>query len=278
MKDREIETLIVLAYYSYKAGKDSRKYNDPNDIIPQSIIKLYYSKESIASFSNIIENFKERYIYNENELERVKDPLERDGLECLYDYIQSGAWKEIDNIFLITRLHKILYSKVTYPEFGGVTRKVNTLVTDGGDNIAIDWSLITKEILKLNPIYDSLSKMAKEINETKDKTKLIPYIDKCLDLKCDFIRIHPFPDGNGRTSRALFNIFLKKVNLPPTYVEVTERDDYIHAMDQAVRCNNPTEIRNFYYYKICDSIYELDITMRPNSENIYVETKSKGGK
>ena len=145
MGDKEKEASIVLAYYSYKAEKDNKKYANRDVIIPQSIIKLYYSRDSITPFSNIIKKFKDRYIYNENELERVKEPSEREGLECLYDYIQNEEWKKTDNIFLVNRLHQILYSRVPYPEFGGVFRKQNTFVVFGGDNIAIDWTLVAKK-------------------------------------------------------------------------------------------------------------------------------------
>lgn len=271
MKDKEIESLMILAYHTYRAGKENRKYDNPEDLVPQSIIKLYYTRKTQAPFSNIITKFKDRYIFNENELERVKEPTERDGLESIYDYIQGEEWKNVDNIFILPRLHQLLYSKVPYPEFGGSFRKMNSFLVNGGDNIAVDWTNVTKEMMNLFPIYNEISKMSEEINENNSSTQLIPYIDKCIELKCNIIRIHPFADGNGRTSRALLNIFLKKVNLPPTYVEVCERDDYIDAMDQAIRCNNSTPIKNFYYYKICDSIYDLDIIMRPDDAKSYEE-------
>ena len=41
------------------------------------------------------------------------------------------------------------------------------------------------------PVYSELVDMAK-VNETNDENKLIQYIDKCLEFKCNLIRIHPF--------------------------------------------------------------------------------------
>jgi fido (protein-threonine AMPylation protein) len=104
--------------------------------------------------------------------------------------------------------------------------------------------------------------MAEVVEKTRDVNRLIEYIEKCIDLKCKIIKIHPFADGNGRSSRALLNICFRRVNLPPTYVTVEEKPLYIDAMDKAIRCDDQSAIRKFYYYKICDSIFELDIKPR----------------
>ena len=50
----------------------------------------------------------------------------------------------------------------------------------------------------------------------------------------------------------------KQVNLPPVYVQHKEKEEYIKAMDSAVRLGDYSSIQGFYYYKICDSIVELD--------------------
>lgn len=54
----------------------------------------------------------------------------------------------------------------------------------------------------------------------------------------------------------------KSVSLPPVYVASSERNEYIEAMDLAVTKGDYSLINKFYYYKICDSIYELDIINR----------------
>ena len=95
---------------------------------------------------------------------------------------------------------------------------------------------------------------------------MMDYIDKSIELKCRLIEMHPFQDGNGRTFRALVNLLFRKVNLPPIYVKRTEKGDYIEAMDRAVRLKDTSSIKKFYYYKICDSIVELDINERIKKE------------
>lgn len=99
--------------------------------------------------------------------------------------------------------------------------------------------------------------------------ELLKYVDDCIKLKCQLVKIHPFADGNGRSARALLNLYFKIVGLPPVYVTKKEKKEYQAAMAKAI-CDaeyNPdfTSINRFYYYKICDSIVGLDISKQIQS-------------
>lgn len=71
------------------------------------------------------------------------------------------------------------------------------------------------------------------------------------------VRIHPFGDGNGRTSRALQNCILRYKGLPPPIIYAGERGDYYHHLEKAmvawrtrtgVKENSAEEERGFYNY------------------------------
>lgn len=49
----------------------------------------------------------------------------------------------------------------------------------------------------------------------------------------NFVRIHPFDDGNGRGARILMNLVLMRAGFPPAVLPVTERRDYIDALVDA---------------------------------------------
>ena len=48
----------------------------------------------------------------------------------------------------------------------------------------------------------------------------------------DFVGIHPFIDGNSRTSRLLMNLELMKAGYPPCVITVENHLAYYEALDQ----------------------------------------------
>lgn len=52
-------------------------------------------------------------------------------------------------------------------------------------------------------------------------------------IHCDFERIHPFLDGNGRTGRLLLNLILVRLGFPPAIVFKRDRRKYLTALDRA---------------------------------------------
>ena len=58
-------------------------------------------------------------------MEDVHDKKERLGLGEVYDFLNSFDDSHWINLYIILRLHQILYSKVDYPEFGGQFRNEN---------------------------------------------------------------------------------------------------------------------------------------------------------
>lgn len=257
---------IELLFKDYTRKKEKENLYSKDDHIPQNLIKLYYLDNNHLSFKKMIDEFKKKAIYNENELEHIHDINEREGLEVVYDKIEEGYFSIINNIHVILIIHQNLYSKMPYSNYGGKYRNINAYITNT-DIPTTDYNKVPKEVQNLNEVYEEIETLSKLINESESPNLLIKYIDKCVYLKCKLIKIHPFTDGNGRTCRALVNLLFKKVNLPPIYINSKERQDYLKAMNLAVTEEDYSSINKFYYYKICDSIYELDIVNRNNTEN-----------
>lgn len=259
ISSQEFLEISFLDYYS----KIVKKNNKNNDNTPINLIRTYFLYMEHMPFEKIADNYRRKYVLNENKLESVHKQSEREGLRLVFDYVLSDEWKNFSNIYVILKIHSLLYSKVPHPEFGGKFRSANACIAES-DIKTSDYSNITSDIAALYPIYDQLLKDSKTILENKDKQDelLFPYINRAIELKCRLVEIHPFADGNGRTCRALLNILFRSIGLPPIYVKNSEKEEYINAMDLAIRNKDLSKIKRFYYYKICDSIYDLDLSER----------------
>jgi Fic family protein len=58
-------------------------------------------------------------------------------------------------------------------------------------------------------------------------------VERAARIHVDFVGIHPFVDGNGRTSRLLMNLELMKAGFPPVVIPVEQRLAYYQALDLA---------------------------------------------
>lgn len=64
-------------------------------------------------------------------------------------------------------------------------------------------------------------------------------VERAARVHSDFVKIHPFVDGNGRTSRLLMNLELMKAGYPAAVLPVERRFEYYRALDQDQVHGNP---------------------------------------
>ena len=79
-------------------------------------------------------------------------------------------------------------------------------------------------------IKEHMERMVAEYNE--QWPKLHP-IEGAALLHGEFVKIHPFVDGNGRTARLLLNFDLMKSGFPPAIIKAEMRPEYYDALDLA---------------------------------------------
>ena len=88
-------------------------------------------------------------------------------------------------------------------------------------------------------------KMAQFIDWYNTEAHTLHPIERAAKVHADFVGIHPFVDGNGRTSRLLMNLELMKAGYPPSVIIVENRLAYYEALDQWIAFGN-TELFNSF--------------------------------
>lgn len=81
--------------------------------------------------------------------------------------------------------------------------------------------------------FEVPSKMENFIKEYENKKQTLHPIELAAWLHIEFVGIHPFIDGNGRTARLLMNLELIKAGYPPVVIDVEDRLEYYRALDTA---------------------------------------------
>lgn len=98
---------------------------------------------------------------------------------------------------------------------------------------------------KVEPL---VTKLCNGIKEKITSVKTIEEkINCCFDAHFDLVTIHPFYDGNGRTSRLLMNYLQLYFGLPISIVFKEDKAAYFEALTQTRKTEDISIFRNFMY-------------------------------
>jgi Fic family protein len=117
----------------------------------------------------------------------------------------------------IKNLHQLVLKNIDH-ENAGAYRHENVVIS-GATHIPPAHYLVKEQ-------------MEKFIGRYKEWQDLHPIIIATL-VHGEFVKIHPFIDGNGRTARLLMNFELMKSGYPPAIIKASHRLNYYLALDVA---------------------------------------------
>ena len=79
-----------------------------------------------------------------------------------------------------------------------------------------------------------IKELMEELMQWHDKNAVSMHpVERAALLHVTFVGIHPFEDGNGRTSRLLLNLELMKSGFPPIIIRTENKLAYYEALDKA---------------------------------------------
>ena len=125
--------------------------------------------------------------------------------------------------------------------------------------------------------YDKVEMLVKNLCEAiENKIKTVKTIEEkldiCFDAHFDLVSIHPFYDGNGRTSRLLMNYLQLIFHLPMAIVFKEDKAEYFDALMQTRQEKDLKIFRDFMYLQY-GKYLKLEIT---KVQELNQNTKDKG--
>ncbi|MDD5974100.1 MAG: Fic family protein [Spirochaetales bacterium] len=227
--------------------------------------------------------FKNEYIYNDSRMEGIdvsEDALceiitdlrlntqnskyniqeyynlsEIAGHSLLYDYVFSYSYNQKISIYLILELNRVLFSCVPFPNFGGRTRTQNVLVL-GSKFETVDYHDVMTELIKLD-------KSVQDLEENYSSMKKSEIVKEIVKIHHRLTVIHPFSDGNGRTSRAFMNLLLMRYGIPPVFITLERKLEYVKALSIADTNGN------------IDTLYSIIMKEIINSHSNYYSVRKR---
>lgn len=118
----------------------------------------------------------------------------------------------------IKSIHRLILKGIQ-DEYAGVYRKENVLIS-GANHIPPDATQVQPLMEQFLLWYEGEGRQQHPI-------------ERAAWVHVDFVGIHPFVDGNGRTARLLLNFELMKSGYPPIVIEKEERAEYYAGLDFA---------------------------------------------
>lgn len=164
-------------------------------------------------------------------------------VELLFTYHRDH--KEIDQDVICAFHQQLLYPA----QFAGIYRTENVYVTN------------TKSAV--TPGYLGYPEMKEFERQIKENAFADP-IDKASFIHCQFVKIHPFMDGNGRTARLIMNLSLMNDGLPLIDIDMNERSNYMDAIQPYA---NHGDLEPFKHYLGSTIIAQIDAFLEQTKTN-----------
>jgi Fic family protein len=100
------------------------------------------------------------------------------------------------------------------------------------------------------PNFDKVEILTQKLTQTISSklnlcTQPLEQLQLSFDTHFDLVSIHPFYDGNGRTSRLLMNYIQLYFNLPMSFVFKEDKADYIQSLEDSREQEDLKPFRNF---------------------------------
>jgi Fic family protein len=125
---------------------------------------------------------------------------------------------------------------------------LGTFDSTRGDYRLVNVHAGARTFVNYSKVPDLMKAFVREINGQASEAKTFQQkVEAAFYAHFQFVSIHPFADGNGRTSRLIMNYILTCFDLPIFYVYKSSRISYIQALEKARETDNLQHFYNFMF-------------------------------
>jgi len=184
------------------------------------------------------DSFIIRFTYDSNAIEGNRLTLRETGLVLKYKLMPSGARaKDVQEAINGRKCMEYLL-KYENSINGSFIKKINKILLNDIEDVVypgryrffgVDISGTTYKPPHEKEVNRLMTNLIK--NLTNNENRLHPFELACF-FHIEFVRIHPFEDGNGRTGRAILNYILRSKGYPMLFIPIEKRQKYYEALDK----------------------------------------------
>lgn len=198
-----------------------------------------------------LERLNNRLIYSNNRLE-----LSNEEMDKLYDYANIETLDDNYKAFniLLSKLNtsdRIITEELII-NVANTINKHSLYISNGYRKIGEGVKL--NENFPIESPQNIHNKMQELLNKYYKEWSKLDIFEREALFNQEFIRIHPFEDGNGRTSRLLLNYNILSIGHAPILIPASKREDYFNASNN----NNIKWIKELFETESQKELLALD--------------------
>lgn len=199
-------------------------------------------------------------------------------LKAAYDYGRIWIKRHVDITVesLVTLAAKVMartggeYNSLggSFDASKGELRKLNVTAGAGGRSY-MNWMKVP---VKLKAFCDELNKRRKAV----DKSDEAAIYELSFWAHYELVTIHPWVDGNGRTSRLLMNLLQMEYDVLPTKVFKEDKAEYIQALIETREAEDTNIFINCMAKLHCEHLQQdIDQFLQSTAEEMVDKTRTQ---
>ena len=225
-------------------------------------LKVALKQYPNAKLNFLDDTFKVDFIYNSNAIEG--NTLTKQETKTIYEGISVGN-KKLREIFEVSNhkkaieyVEQLLVEKqdINHYSLRGIHQYILKNIDDDNAGVYRNMEVSISGARHTPPHHFEVQALMQDyFDKYQEKKEKIHPVLLAADAHLEVVRIHPFKDGNGRTSRLLMNYELLKSGYPAINIKHENALEYYLALDEA-HCDKKPE--KFYNIIADNVIQELE--------------------